>query len=263
MRIKEMDKKQFEKDLLSYSISAQNQPAAKSSWKAYGAAASTALLASSAVEAAIIYSGPQNINITASGNGGVASTAIDMDGGGNDFYFAARNFGVYTTFYGGASFTSSAAFVYGNPGNAIATVNDNLYGSPGLARKFSSGATISGGGNFGSLAFFNATAQVSNTTAFNAGFNSSTGFIGVQLASGNFGWIQVHTELGLTDGVNSVTILGWAYEDTGAAIRAGDTGAVAAPEPATNMLVGMGLLALGASGIRTLRRRKREAGLDS
>ncbi|MBT8137134.1 MAG: PEP-CTERM sorting domain-containing protein [Gammaproteobacteria bacterium] len=259
MRIKETEKQQFEQDLLSYSISAQNQPTAKSSWKAYGAAASTALLASSALEAAIIYSGPQNINITASGSGATAYTAIDMDGGGADFGFGAANFGVYNTFYGSTVVTgTNAAFAVGYGGGGIAAS-----ATYGRASKFSSGATIGGGAGFAGTAFFNATAATSNTTAFNAGFNSSTGFIGVQLASGNFGWIQVHVDFSFAPGNNGVTILDWAYDDSGAAIRAGDTGAVAAPEPATNMLVGMGLLALGASGIRTLRRRKREAGLTS
>ena len=48
-------------------------------------------------------------------------------------------------------------------------------------------------------------------------------------------------------------LLGWAYEDSGAAIHIGDTGedSAAIPEPG-----GLALLAAGAAGVMTLRRKR-------
>ena len=83
-----IDKQAFEQSLLDYSLTAKTALRSKGSWMAYGAAASTALLAGSGIEAAIIYSGPQNITL-APPAGTTAVTYIDMDGGGNDFAFRA------------------------------------------------------------------------------------------------------------------------------------------------------------------------------
>jgi hypothetical protein len=44
---------------------------------------------------------------------------------------------------------------------------------------------------------------------------------------------------------------GWAYDDSGDQIAAGDTGGV--PEPSTMALAGLGALALGAAGLRRWR----------
>jgi hypothetical protein len=56
---------------------------------------------------------------------------------------------------------------------------------------------------------------------------------------------------------NELTVLDYAYDNTpGEAIDAGDTGTSATPEPDS---VALGLLALGASGILSWRRRRTEA----
>ncbi len=86
------------------------------------------------------------------------------------------------------------------------------------------------------------------------GFTSGeAGYIGFKfgtLASPIFGWASIT----LTTGANySMTINEWAYETTGAGIQVGDKGVV--PEPETTA-AGLAGLALGAAGLRRLRKRK-------
>ena len=78
------------------------------------------------------------------------------------------------------------------------------------------------------------------------GSGTQTGFIGVQLDSGNYGWVRISVE-DYSEGLD-VTVHDYAYDDSGAAIAAG---AGAVPEPA-----GMSLLASGAAGTMLRRRRK-------
>jgi len=67
------------------------------------------------------------------------------------------------------------------------------------------------------------------------------------------GWAEIRV-----DDIDSITLLGYAYEDTGMPIRIGDTGngepgpgPAPAPEPST-----LALFALGATGLAALRRRR-------
>jgi hypothetical protein len=62
-----------------------------------------------------------------------------------------------------------------------------------------------------------------------------------------FGWLQIH--LGATQIDTSRKIIGYAYENTGAAIPAG-----VVPEPTTMAL--LGVMAAGALGVREWRKRK-------
>jgi len=65
-----------------------------------------------------------------------------------------------------------------------------------------------------------------------------------------FGWAKVT----ITDGSNgSMTVSEWAYDSTGASIEVGQTSAI--PEPAS-VAAGLGLLALGAAGLRRWRQQK-------
>lgn len=85
------------------------------------------------------------------------------------------------------------------------------------------------------------------------GFTSgASGYIGFQFKPENttlYGWAEVI----LTESPSlSFRVVQWAYEDLGANIKTGDTGA-AIPEPA-GAATGLGLLALGAAGVRRMRR---------
>ena len=62
-----------------------------------------------------------------------------------------------------------------------------------------------------------------------------------------YGWGQVER----IDACNG-SLLGWAYEDSGADIHVGDTGAPVIPVPSA-----LGLAALGAAGVLSIRRRKK------
>lgn len=84
------------------------------------------------------------------------------------------------------------------------------------------------------------------------GFTAGQGFIGFTFTPGGsgferFGWAEVAFNLDIPAGV---TVIRWAYEDSGQPITVG-----AIPEPAT-VTAGLGALALGAAGLRRWRKRK-------
>jgi hypothetical protein len=128
-------------------------------------------------------------------------------------------------------------------------------------RRFASGEMISGGGSplFYSMGFLAAKCTGATSVCGTAGgvsvhpdFQSNVyGFAGFR-AGGNYGWIRVKWEADSGNGFpNKITVLDWAYEDSGAPIAAGDTGT---PEPGT---MSMSLLAAGAAGIVAWRKRKK------
>lgn len=69
-----------------------------------------------------------------------------------------------------------------------------------------------------------------------------------------FGWAEIYltnSDLGVGTGPN-VTIYGYAYDDTGAFIAAGDT---TVPEPSSTAFLAVGALVLGSKGVRAWRRK--------
>lgn len=74
---------------------------------------------------------------------------------------------------------------------------------------------------------------------------ASGGFLGLQTSQGFFGYLDVLVEAGIAAGNTRVTVRGWAYDDSGAAIAAG-----AVPEPSS-----LALLAAGAVGLAARRRK--------
>ncbi|NCD35087.1 MAG: PEP-CTERM sorting domain-containing protein [Spartobacteria bacterium] len=131
-------------------------------------------------------------------------------------------------------------------------------GCAGYAKNFAAGALI--GGTTG-LSAWNQTQTLFTFSGKSANFNpvktnlnfngttASTGYIGFKSGS-NYGWAKVEVL-----GGGSYRINGWAYEDSGASILAGDQGGgggSSVPEPS-----GLALLACGAAGIYALRRKRK------
>jgi len=203
------------------------------------AAAGVALGAAGTAEAGIIYSGIQNVTVAAAGNSGIHTASIDVDGGGADLQLVVvRSAGAF-----GLAFLNPLV-------GAVAA-------DPSSLTKFASGGTIGSGAAFdgGSVAAYG---NVGGTFIGNFNF-SSNGFAGFQLASGNFGWIRLHTATqagGSTTSLDALTAIDWAYEDSGASIQAGAGVPSGGTAPAPSALA---LLAAGVGGIAAFRRRKNAA----
>lgn len=98
------------------------------------------------------------------------------------------------------------------------------------------------------------------------GFNNfeathSSGYVGFRFFKSNqayFGWFKVGVMLnaGLPMGINFLSVEGGDQPIFGAYGLASDAIRAGVPEPSTVALAGLGLLALGAAGVRELRRQK-------
>lgn len=87
------------------------------------------------------------------------------------------------------------------------------------------------------------------------------GFLGIRFSSSalspglHYGFLQLSYDNTPDSSSGTLQILGWAYETTaGASITTFDVSTTAVPEPATLIPMGLGLLALGAAGLRAKRR---------
>lgn len=194
---------------------------------AAGAAASVAV---QDADAAVVYSGLQNISVTQ-----FNSQNLNLDGDA----FADIKLKNYV--FGGGNY--QGATVNFAPGKLVGFTAGNSYVTALTAGQSIDGSTL-GPSFFGSLAY-----GASNP---NAQFNNATdAYIGLSFPSGAntyFGWVRVD----IKNSAGTFLIKDWAYESqSGVGIRAGD-GLV--PEPST-----LGLLACGAAGIAAIRRQRAAA----
>lgn len=213
----------------------------------FGRAAATVALASGAhlalssdADAQIIYSGTVNINIPST----TAGVYLNVVTGVNALTPAGA------PGWDLNPWSSSTLNLYAN--NA-ASPNDGIVVGLGTsttsADNLAPGTLVSGAQTFGRTPgpeATGATAFVLNSTANYIGFrflNEGTGAI-------NFGWAQLSLAGSFAGQPRS--IIGYAYEASGAGIMVGDTGAAAVPEPGT-YLAGF---AAGALALRAWRRRK-------
>lgn len=212
------------------------------------AAGAAACMAASEANATVVYSGLQNISI-----GPGFSQDVNIDGDAyNDIRLKNYVFGSGP--YQGAS----VSFAPGKLVGFNAGPNNYAYAKALSAFDSIEPATL-GPSFFGSLAFGAANP--------NAQFNNvSNAFIGLSFPSSTdtyFGWVRV----AINNAAGSFVIKDWAFNDLSAAavtggqqsvlgpgIQAGDTGDGFVPEPGT-----LGMLAAGAAGLLSLRRRRAAA----
>lgn len=236
-------------------------------WGGYAAATGAALAGASTAEAAIVHVVPPNPIRISVGTSDSSTTSIDLDADGSaDFGFSLyRSTSSTTSFYGSSTtsryYQEASAFGTGLNGARV------FGNSTGRMRNFASGEVISASvpndRSFGLLR----RATQSTTTFYTSGgssyFTTSLRSVG-DFAAGvpgivggrfnsprgvQFAWIRVSV-LDADDFPipGTLEILEWAYEDSGEAIRAGQTTEI--PEP-----TGLALLAAGAAGVAALRRR--------
>ena len=270
------------RNLDQYHISARSQLRVghkAANWVGFATAAGAALAMSHVAEATVIYSGAQNLTIALvdpNAANEIKSANIDLDGDGNvdvvvNVQHHPLSAAIATATASVANF-GSGGFIQGAPGATFPAISGFTANSFSFARKLSSGASIgpvgafTGGtsnhiaqGQFG-VAGFTTNGSFSGSSVANPGtWNlSSTGFAGVRFKrAGNdhFAWIRLHfadtSNNGLAD---TATIIDWAWSDfAGGPIQAGST-----PEPAP-----LALLAAGAVGIASFRRKKKAATVEA
>ncbi|MGJ3241610.1 MAG: hypothetical protein ACFE0O_01445 [Opitutales bacterium] len=197
------------------------------------------------------FSGGDGDNIITPSDGTVQ---WDVDGDGKiDFWLIGGqntfNSGVpydYVDFFGPQGTNKFISF---NAAGGVRNISANFMVGPTLATDYG----INGSG----LAIYRytnvATGVFYSATNFTDGVN---GFIGFSFdssgAGAGYGWAEVRFDLTNT----TLTILQWSWEaDNNTAIQVGTTGANPIPEPATTA-AGLGLLALGAAGLRCWRKKQ-------
>jgi hypothetical protein len=201
------------------------------------AAAGAGLAMAPAADASIVYSGIRNVTLSATGYT-TATIGIDLDGASASIDVQLGVFGL------------SATASYGYPYLTALSVPSLL------AIRTATGATTLG---VPFVANLSSGAQVGpGTTNFALGstyatlgyFVGTTGFAGVRFniaGQPHYSWLRIS----VTPNGETITVIDWAYEDqANTGINAG-----AIPEPSSGSLTALGLLALGAHGVRHRRRR--------
>ena len=217
-------------------------------WPIYAAATGSAMAMATNASAGIIYYSGAPITASAPGTPG----------------FSFKSVGV-----GAATFHLSVSHYPGNPHGDPQAVDGAVTAGPyggsflgnGNPRNLALGATISAGATGG---FSGRQAQLRrvlvNTDPASTSIQGNwvagvPGFEGFRFATGlggvDYGWAELEVGADGNGIPDSVTLLGLAYDNTGAAIDVGQT--VATPEPGS---AGLMLLALGAAGVALLRKRK-------
>jgi hypothetical protein len=207
--------------------------------------AGSALALATNANAAIIYSGPQNITVSRPAGSGVSQAGFAV--GGASWRVWASNFNA------GTNNQARAALIRFAAGERFMNASSTLIN----AKKLASGAVISAGQAFWSGGGGADLRRKNNNAPLYGQFlNSSIGFVGIKFkisGSYHFGWIRAHANIGPSNAV-SASVIDWAYNDVaGASIKAGEG---IAPEPSTTA---MALLAAGAAGVLAWRKRRKRA----
>ena len=205
-------------------------------YAAAGVAVGTAAAAHH-TQAAIVYSGPVAITEPATATG------------------------VYLDLVTGATATS---LFTGYDFDAYGKTKISFYAIPGAGYEDGVVGTTANG----ATALTPLVSTVSSTSGFLSADVAATAFdkvgteyVGIEFENDNtkavnYGWLEL-TSTSATG--TPATIVGYAYDNSGASIVVGATGLSAIPEPGTNAALGLGALALGAAGVRRWRQNRRVA----
>jgi len=233
-------------------------------WTAYSATAGAAMLSAASVDAAVT-----NItNFTVSGTS-TTSVSLTVSNSTNGLHFTAGPAHLYFTAEN--SFSRGGAQLAGDANNLIAaSYNGHFF----TALKLTLGDALAGRTVFTNFAALgNKGSFLGSAGAFvPSGPNAAvTGYVEFKAINGTkayLGWLRVREEnsaggfpfrVSLVGKAGNPTIFG-AYDlASSAAADNFFAGTVAVPEPSVTALSGLGLLALGAAGVREMRRRKAQS----
>jgi hypothetical protein len=207
-------------------------------------------------EAGIVYT-PLGADV---GPGHLAIATVALPGGSQ---FKIQR---YThSFRGSSSTTSHVWFVnLRQPGaNVKFRSISNSVSIVGLGKKWGSAA----GKSVGAVAFAERGRQVdSRTDSFighNGAFTDKYALFKFRDAGQtDYGWLELSNavSLGASRSGPDVTLIGYAYDTTGAQLAAGDEGSTGTtPEPSGMAMTGLAALALGATGLRRWRAARKSA----
>ncbi len=221
--------------------------------KAYSAVAAGTLLLAPSANAAVVYSGLQNIQISAANN----SEGIDLNNDGVDDFRIGR------------SATGSWHLWMSLQTNGVSNINESLRYDPArLDTGYLIQSTLPGPlywSNDSSETLAGTFTYGGTLTAGN--FNSTAGCIGVRFntvaGAPRFGWIYLDGTLSAS---RMATIVDWAYEDQGASILSGaggPAGTCSPPAPTVSvptlnqwgLILLIGLLA--GAGVTVLRKQEK------
>jgi hypothetical protein len=237
----------------------------------YSSAAATALALSNSADAAIVpidVSGFSTISL--SGTNDTEILSLDLNGdSATDVVFGGTR--VETATYTTSPTTTTNYFTYGafninpfeGPGNPSGTLQVAAGGSvvgranPAAANlasgSVSTAINASAGTNAWLMLTTNSAAQ-SGVFVAPAPGTSETGIVGFNFnigANEHFAWLELLISADANGRPETLEVLGGAYESTPDT----DLPVGVIPEPA-NVGLGLGLLALGATGVRSMRRRR-------
>jgi len=211
----------------------------KNRFRSTGLARSAAALAVGATalgsaQAGIIYSGVQDIAVNTSAGYPGDAQGVDLDFSGDaEFRWAGGQFDPMSSSLTGQTDQHTDGFaVIGNLPNPQSLVVGT--------RQFAAGFEIGPGGDFQLGKQINRFyTSVGSLGEWDAGETAYFGFQFTPASTPLYGWGQVSF-----DGTY-LTLMDWAYEDTGASITAGHTGVAAAPVPGSTALLALGLSLAG------------------
>ena len=268
-----------------------SRPSTAGRWLSYGAA-SAAMVVGSTAEAALVMSTDDSVGVTLDRSvNNTVSTELDVNNDNvadfklmlqhstnsdyNNYGFVSGSENAEVDIRG---LNSAKIFV---PQTAIGETGAHVFQTSNYVGNAESNLALEGdqhplhfASRSVSYSYSSNSTFPASTTSTQRGNGPGEFVVGVKLGTGEFGWIRLDLEVGpgvLHEDFNfplSITVLDMAFEQTANAPAhvtssdgepppppGGGSGS-SVPEPGAGALVGLGLLAMGAGGIRRLRQRR-------